>query len=134
MANATKSKKESLPSKLLTEVELEMMTVLWEKGPVTVTEVQAALGPQRKLAYTSVSTMLRILEQKGAVESRKEGRGHVYLPRLQKQDYEARSLRHLVDRVFGGAPAHLVERLLDSTVLSDQELGDIRKMLDEKWG
>lgn len=124
--------KKSKSAKLLTEVELEMMSILWTKGSATVTDVQGALPPPRKLAYTSVSTILRILEQKGVLASRKEGRGHVYFPRLEKHDYETRSLRHLVDRVFGGVPAQLVQRLLEAQSLSDEELGDIKKMLKER--
>ena len=118
--------------KLLTAVELEMMSVLWAKGSGTVNDVQRALSSERKLAYTSVSTMLRILEQKGVLASRKEGRGHVYVPRLEKHDYEARSVRHLVDRVFGGAPAQLVQRLLEVESLSEEEIGNIRRLLKER--
>ena len=117
--------------KLLTEVELEMMNILWAKGSATVADVQKCVTLQRKLAYTSVSTILRILEQKGVLQSRKEGRGHVYFPSLEKPDYETRSLRHLVTHVFGGEPAQLVQRLLDAGSLTEQELGDIKKMLQE---
>jgi predicted transcriptional regulator len=118
--------------KLLTEVELEMMRVLWARKEATVNDVLDALAPQRKLAYTSVSTMLRILEQKGAVGSRKEGRGHVYYPKLEKTVYETKSLRHLVDNVFGGAPVQLVQRLLEVESLSDEELTAIKKLLKDK--
>lgn len=69
----------------LTEVELELMGYLWKLNEATVNDVVSALPEARKLAYTSVSTMLRILEQKGVVDSRKEGRGHVYFPNLRKK-------------------------------------------------
>ena len=124
--------KKSKPEKLLTEVELEMMNVLWKRDGGTVNDVIAALPPQRKLAYTSVSTMLRILEQKGVVGSRKEGRGHVYFPKLEKREYETKSLRHLMDSVFDGAPAQLVQRLLEAGSLSEGELEDIKNLLKEK--
>ena len=130
MTKATSKK--SKAEKLLTEVELEMMNILWGKGSGTVNDVQGALSPERKLAYTSVSTMLRILEQKGILGSRKEGRGHVYYSKLEKHEYETRSLRHLVKRVFGGAPAQLVQRLLEVETLSDKELGDIKRLLNER--
>src|SRR5687767_8274781 len=98
--------------RLLTATELEIMTVLWRLGESTAAGVQEALAPRRRLAYTSVSTMLRILEQKGVVASRKEGRGHVYVPRVAKQEYESVSVRHLVGSVFDGAPVALVQRLV----------------------
>ncbi len=120
--------------KLLTEVELEMMSILWSKGTATVNDVQGALPRERKLAYTSISTMLRILEQKGILASRKEGRGHVYYPKLEKQEYETRSLRHLVKKVFDGAPGQLIQRLLEVESLSKEELGDIKKLLNEQRG
>ncbi len=116
----------------LTEVELELMTILWKISEGTVNDVLAALPSTRKLAYTSVSTILRILEQKGIVGSRKEGRGHVYIPRLTKDVYEATTLHHLVKRVFDGTPAALVRRLLETERLSEGELEELREILAEK--
>src|SRR5262245_11037565 len=92
----------------LTHVELALMTVLWRLGSGTVGDVMEELPRERRLAYTSVSTILRILEKKGVLESRKKGRGHVYLPRIGKAEYEAWSVRDLVARLFDGAPAALV--------------------------
>lgn len=116
----------------LTEVELELMTILWKIGEGTVNDVLGALPSARKLAYTSVSTILRILEQKGVVVSRKEGRGHVYIPRLGKEAYEATTLHHLVTRVFDGTPTALVRRLLETERLSEDELAEIRALLARK--
>jgi predicted transcriptional regulator len=124
--------KNKKPEKLLTEVETELMTILWKLGEGTVNDVIAALPGERKLAYTSVSTMLRILEQKQVIESRKEGRGHVYVPRLAKEAYEAVTLRHLVKRVFDGTPSSLVRRLLDDKNLSEEDLKTIRELIDER--
>ncbi len=118
--------------KLLTEVELELMQILWTLGEGTVLDVQGALSTRRKLAYTSISTMLRILEQKGAVESRKAGRGHVYIPLLSKKVYEGKSVDHLVSRVFDGIPSALVRTLLEDDRLTDEELESIRKLLEER--
>ena len=116
----------------LTEVELELMTLLWRLGEGSVNDVLAALPPGRKLAYTSVSTILRILEQKEVVQSRKEGRGHVYVPRLSKDKYESLTMRHVVSKVFDGAPASLVRRLLDESELTEEELKAIRKLVNER--
>jgi len=124
---------EAPQGKLLTEVELELMRILWRIGQGTVREVMAALPKQRDLAYTSVSTMLRILEQKGFVRVLSaSGRSHVYAPTVAKPQYESRNLRHLVGRLFEGNPASLVRRLVDTTPLSDDDLRDLRDLLDER--
>lgn len=118
--------------KLLTAVELELMTVLWKRGEATVREVLESLPPQRNLAYTSVSTVLRILKQKQLVQCRKDGRVHVYRPAVSKETYEARSVKHLVEKVFDGAPSAMVIRLLDEDELSRAELEQVRRRLEEK--
>lgn len=115
--------------KLFTEVELELMTILWKIGEGGVNDVLAGLPANRDLAYTSVSTVLRILEQKGAVKARKEGRGHIYVPRIEKGEYEARALRDVVDKVFEGEPVALVKQLLGNGALSERELAQIRKLI-----
>jgi predicted transcriptional regulator len=124
--------RQSVPRRTLTAVELEMMNVIWRLGPCSVSQVQAALQPQRELAYTSVSTIIRILEQKGFVTSRKAGRAHLYCAAISKQDYQALSLEHLVNKVFDQTPSLLVQRLLDSGSLSAQELARIRALLRRK--
>src|SRR5580658_3846771 len=108
--------------RLLTETELELMSILWKLKEGSVNDVLAALPSDRKLAYTSVSTILRILEQKSAIGSRKEGRGHVYRPLFQKAEYEAFSLKNIVSKVFDGQPSAAVRRLLDATDLTQDEL------------
>src|SRR5262245_52939481 len=118
--------------KPLTPVELEMMNVIWRLGPCSVHQVLEALKPQRELAYTSVSTIVRILEQKGFLTSAKEGRGHIYAPTLTREAYQAMSLEQLVSNVFGGEPALLVQRLLDSRRLSTDELDRIKAALKKK--
>jgi predicted transcriptional regulator len=118
--------------RLLTEVELELMTILWRLGEGTVNEVQAALPAERPLAYTSVSTVLRILEKKGFLAVRKQGRGHLYVPRVSKEAYEAHSLQDLIERVFDGTPEALVRCLVQSSRLSARELAALRALLEEK--
>jgi predicted transcriptional regulator len=118
--------------KLLTDVELELMTPLWQLGEGTVHDVLGTLPSARTLAYTSVSTVLRILVGKGVLSVRKEGRGHVYVPRISKAEYEATSLRHIVQRVFDGAPDALVRRLLETEELDQQKLAAIRTLLKKR--
>lgn len=118
--------------KLLTEVELELMTSLWQAGEATVREVMALLPRGRVLAYTSVSTILRILEKKKLVRTRKDGKAHIYMPAVSKADYEGRSLRHLMEKVFDGTPSAMVMRLLDDEGLTADELREIQARLKER--
>jgi predicted transcriptional regulator len=120
--------------KLLTEAELEMMTILWRLGEGGISDLLEQLPRGRDLAYTTVSTIVRILEQKKFVKSRKEGRGHIYIPVISKPEYEARSVRHMVDSVFEGAPVSLARQLLKTSRLSPEDLQEIRKLLEQKEG
>jgi predicted transcriptional regulator len=120
------------PRKPLTATELEMMNVIWRLGSCTVSQVQDELRPARELAYSSVSTIIRILEQKGFVTSSKAGRGHLYTAAMPKRDYQALSLEHVVKQVFDDTPSLLVQRLLDSKNLTENELAEIRALLRRK--
>lgn len=126
-----KRKIENDGKRLLTEVELELMTILWRIGEGSVAQVMAALPEGRDLAYTSVSTILRILEQKKVLGTRKEGRGHVYIPHMSKADYEGKTVRHIVDHIFDGAPITLIRRLLDTICIDEKELEEIRELIEK---
>lgn len=119
-------------SKLLTETELSIMSLLWRLGGGSVQEVLQALPPDRPLARTSVSTMLRILEAKRFVASAQDGRAHRYAPQISKADYEARSVEHLVSGVFEGSAATLLRRLIDTQDLDREELESVRALLKKK--
>jgi predicted transcriptional regulator len=136
MKSATRTGKAKAKASIkpLTATELEMMNVIWRIGPCSVAQIIEQLGPQRDLAYTSVSTIVRILEQKGVVTSEKAGRGHVYSATLAKDAYQAMSLKNLVSNVFDGAPTLLVQRLLDSNSLTEHDLAQIRALLRTKGG
>ena len=125
-------KKKTELEKPLTEVELELMNVIWALGECTVKDVQKAVSEKRELAYTSVATMMKILEEKGALESNKGERIIVYKPLLSREDYGGASLKHLASNVFQGNSTSMVMRLLDESQLSKEELHTIRKMLDER--
>jgi predicted transcriptional regulator len=126
-----KKAKAAATEKLLTDVELELMTVLWKLGEGSVAEVMEGLPPQRDLAYTSVSTILRILEQKGILHTRKAGRGHIYIPTLAKSEYEAKTIKHVMNNVFDGAPVALVKQLLSSVKMKESDLQDLKALIDE---
>lgn len=118
--------------KELTAVELEMMNVIWSIGPCSVAQVQERLRPQRELAYTSISTIVRILEQKGYVTSERVGRGHVYHAAVSKERYQALSLKRIVRNVFDDTPLLLVQRLLASEALTPEDLTQIERLLRQK--
>jgi predicted transcriptional regulator len=120
------------PVSPLTPTELEMMSVIWSLGSCTVQQVIECLAPERELAYSSVSTIVRILEQKGYVKSARQGRGHLYRAAVSKQAYQAQTLGRLVSQVFDDRPALLVQQLLSSAELSEEELREIRALLRNK--
>jgi predicted transcriptional regulator len=116
----------------LTEVEHEIMQILWHLSEGSVNDVLAELPKERNLAYTSVSTILRILEQKKIVTARKEKRKHIYVPLIAKNDYQHTALDKLVENVFSGKSVELVNYLIDSSKLSVDEIKSIKKMLNDK--
>jgi predicted transcriptional regulator len=126
-----KRKIDNYEKRLLTEVELELMSILWRIKEGSVAQVITELPKGRDLAYTSVSTILRILEQKKILGTRKEGRGHIYIPIMSKEDYEGKTVRHVVDHVFEGAPITLIKRLLDTVSINEKELEEIKRLIEK---
>ena len=115
-----------------TDRELDVMAVLWERGDATVAEVQERLPVD--LAYTTVLTVLRTLEEKGHVGHREEGRAYRYHPLVEREEAGARVLGRLVDRLFGGSPELLLTQLVSERDLSEAQLERMRRLLDEKLG
>ena len=115
----------------LTEADLRLMDVVWDKGAVTVGEVAAALTGEPILAYNTILTTLRILEQKGYVRHTKsrEGRAFVYRAVVGRKQASRNALRHLVRGFFANSPELLVLNLLDDGDLSQRELQSIRNLL-----
>ncbi len=114
--------------RLLTAAELELMHVLWERGPSTVAEVIEGLqGPAR--AYTTVATLLKILDDKGFARTEREGRRLVYAPVVIRGEYEATAVRDVVQRVFSGDAAALVRALVDTEPLDDATRAELALLL-----
>lgn len=113
-----------------TERELDVMAVLWDRDEATVAEVRERL--RDRLAYTTVLTVLRTLEEKGHVGHREEGRAYVYHPLVEREEAGSRALGGLLDRVFGGSPELLLTQLVEDRSLSDEELERMRRLLDER--
>ncbi|SCZ50659.1 BlaI/MecI/CopY family transcriptional regulator [Epibacterium ulvae] len=119
---------------LLTEVELEFMTVVWDIGSGTVRDILAELNKVQERAYTSVATVLKIMEQKGFVSSTRVDRSLVYSPAVPKADYQKTTLKNLSSKLFNGAPATLVARLVDDEDITDEMLEEMRALLTERLG
>ena len=113
-----------------TDRELDVMGVLWDLGSATVAEVRERLAD--KLAYTTVLTVLRTLEQKGHVGHAGEGRAHRYRPLVKRAAAGRNALRRLVDKVFQGSPELLMTQLVSDKHLSDEELRRLSRLLAER--
>ncbi|WP_291727600.1 BlaI/MecI/CopY family transcriptional regulator [Leisingera sp. F5] len=119
---------------LLTEVELEFMTAVWDMGGGTVRDILAELNKVQERAYTSVATVLKIMEQKGFLTSERKDRSLVYRPVVPKAEYQKTSLKNLSSKLFNGAPAALVARLVDDEDVTDEMLEEMRALLEERLG
>lgn len=119
---------------LLTEVELEFMTLLWELGDSSVRDVLSKMDEDRNLAYTSAATILRILEQKGFVSSQKDGKSLIYSAILSKNKYQSRLLKDVSAKLFDNTPAALVATLVNDDHLTQDALEELRVLLGRKLG
>jgi BlaI family transcriptional regulator, penicillinase repressor len=118
-------------SATLTEAELRLMQVLWNKGPATVQQMLDGLKEKEPLAYNSVLTTIRILEKKGYVRHDKDGRAHVYTPLIERKEATRSEIRRLVSRFFGDSQELLVLNILEDRGVDAAELERLRKMLQE---
>ena len=115
----------------LTQRELDIMSVLWDLGEATVTEVRDRVSPD--LAYTSISTMIRTLEIKGFVSHRRgEGKTHVYFPAIDPETAGESALSRVLDKIYGGSPIRLLAHLVEQRRLSSTELERMRALLGKR--
>lgn len=117
---------------VLYDRELEVMQVLWERGPATVAEVRASLADE--MAYTTVLTVLRRLEEKGYVGHEEEGRAHRYHPLIEPTQVRSSALERLTRKLFAGSRELLLTHLVSQERLSAREIRRLRKILDERLG
>jgi len=118
------------PEQPLTPLELEIMNVLWEIGPANVQMVQAHLK-SRELAYTTVQTMLNVLDRKGKVKRRLKDRAFVYRPVLSRQTAITQAVGDMLDRFFGGSADSLVMNLVETRHLTPEKLAQIQKLAEQ---
>jgi predicted transcriptional regulator len=116
----------------LTEAELRLMDVLWQKGKATIQEMVDSLPPKRPLAYNSVLTTVRILEKKGYVTHIKDGRAHIYQPIVERGDATRSEVRHLISRFFQDSHEALVLNILEDKSIDEDELKRLRTLLQTR--
>ena len=119
---------------VLTDQELEIMKVIWDLGSATVRDVYEAILERRKIAYTTVMTMMKILEQKGHLRRKMDDRAYVYQPTRSKQQVVRGMVREFVDRVFNGSAQPLLLHLIEDRQLSQKELDEIAAMIPREAG
>ena len=116
-------------SNTLTEAELRLMKILWRRGESAVTDLVTAMPDGESLAYNSVLTTIRILEQKGYVEHRQEGRAFVYRPCVAEEEASRSEVKHLMSRFFGNSRERLLLSLLGDEEISAEELQRLKEAI-----
>jgi BlaI family transcriptional regulator, penicillinase repressor len=119
------------PSPTLTPSELELMKLVWSRGQTTVRDVYEALREERRTAYTTVMTMMNVLERKGHLKKKAAGRSFVYRPSRPQRQVIGGMVREFVERVFGGSAEPLLVHLVEER-LSPEELDALAKRIREK--
>jgi predicted transcriptional regulator len=118
-------------SPALTDAEARIMSVLWQRHPATVGDVVAALKKRRPVSYSTVQTILRILEMKGYVAHEKVARAFIYRPVVDERQARRRALKHLVSRLFNDSPSLLVLNVLEDDQIEAGELQRLKKLIEE---
>ena len=118
-------------SAVLTDAELRLMEVVWEKETATVSDVVEGLPKDVPLHYSTVLTTLRILEGKGYLEHTKDGRAYVYKPLVAREQAREKAVSHLLRRFFGGSPEMLMLNLVERRQVGPEELKRLRKRIGE---
>jgi BlaI family penicillinase repressor len=118
--------------KQLTNLQMDVMQVLWQQGEATVSQVHAALHEERQLAMTTVATLLSRLEKYGLLTHRAEGRQYVYRPLVSQSEVRRSQLTDLIDQFFHGNPADLVYHLINEAKVDDEDLARLQTLIESK--
>ena len=123
-------KKKKEEDKLLTSLELKVMNILWDLELAFVKEVMEKWDGNPAPAYNTVSTVIRILEEKGFVGHNAFGRSHQYMPLLSRDDYQKRVMTNVLDNVFSGSVTSMISSLVDQRNLSEEEIEELKILID----
>ena len=113
------------------DLEMQILSVLWEKGDSTVREVLEAMPDGKKRAYTSILSVMQVMEKKGLLRHTTCGTAHVYSPAVNKKKIIQPFMRKILDEVFGGKPSVMMQALLKETSISNNEMAQIQKILKD---
>ena len=116
----------------LGKLQRSVLEIVWELGEASVHEVRKRLALKKKLAYTTVLTAMQKLEKAGWLRHRNEGKTYIYIPTRTREEAGANSVRKFMERMFDGNALLMFQHLMRQNRLSDQELQELRKMIDEK--
>jgi BlaI family transcriptional regulator, penicillinase repressor len=106
--------------------------MLWENGPATVRDLHQAISVKRAIGYTSVLKLLQIMTDKGLVEREESGKAHIYRPVGTRQQTQSQMVRDISERAFAGSAAALAMHALSTQPVSDQELDELRRLIEQK--
>jgi predicted transcriptional regulator len=118
-------------SATLTPQELEIMKIVWQKGQASVRDVYETLLERRKIAYTTVMTMMRVLQRKGYLKARRDARAYIYRPAHAERQVLRSMVREFVDRVFNGSARPLLVHLVEDRRLSKDEMEELERLVRE---
>ncbi len=119
-------------SAILTETELKLMDIIWTAGKGTVHDVVDTLSQKEPVAYTTVSTILRILEDKGYLKHKKVSHSFIYYPIIKREDARRSAIEDIMKKFFNNSPELLVLNVLDSEQINANELSRLREMIENK--
>jgi predicted transcriptional regulator len=115
-----------------TEGELELLRILWDRGPSTVRDLHQEINAKRALGYTSVLKLLQIMTEKGLVEREESGKAHIYHPAASQNETQDQLLRDISQRLFAGSAAQLAMHALSLDPVNDHDLEALRTLIDQK--
>ena len=113
------------------ELEMQVLGVLWDHGPATVRQILEALPDGKERAYTTVLAVMQGMQRKGLVTHTRDGQAHVYHPAVERQQVVPTVMQRMLQNLFGGDPSRAVQALLDSTEVSPDELKRIRRVIND---
>jgi predicted transcriptional regulator len=115
-----------------TEGELELLRILWDRGPSTVRDLHQEISAKRALGYTSVLKLLQIMTEKGLVEREESGKAHIYHPAASQNETQDQLVRDISERLFAGSAAQLAMHALALEPVNDQDLEALRTLIEQK--
>jgi BlaI family transcriptional regulator, penicillinase repressor len=124
--------KRDLDSIILTRQELQIMKVVWERGSATVKDVCEVMSKRKPTAYTTILTLMGILEEKGALSHVRTGRAYLYKPLLTREQAVRNQIHDLITRLFDGKPEKLIETVIDTQFTGAEGVGTVQSILESR--